>query len=324
MGEYGPAGNLVAFYHYGYGLLNRTDSANNSAWYTYDAIGNICGALTDSGATANRYAYAPFGSLIMSATTVPNPFLAVGEHGVRAVSCGVLDMRARCYLPSLGTFVSEDPLRLGGVMMRGYAFNNPNAYIDPLGLVSWAKLGQGAVQVGGGLLGIGFGAVAGATPLGWVLIGTGAYSLGAGMRNIWESFSESGANVPGGVGEAFGEWAKIDLGWKNGGKVGQFVDIGVDVVTGKALTRARIPSQLGEVVDDTLSAFDYALTTGDALIDLIEETSQIPIPRSYDPNQKIGPVGVGNGRYVAGGVCCRTGSTLRTRRMRPRRHRWSW
>ena len=55
------AGNLMAHYAYGLGLVSRSDTAGSPAYYAFDAIGNTV-ALTDStDAIVNSYTYDPFG-----------------------------------------------------------------------------------------------------------------------------------------------------------------------------------------------------------------------------------------------------------------------
>jgi RHS repeat-associated protein len=49
-----------------------------------------------------------------------------------------VDFRARQYLPSIGRFLSEDPLQLGGgdINLYRYGLNRPSLLVDPLGLSS--------------------------------------------------------------------------------------------------------------------------------------------------------------------------------------------
>ena len=82
VGEYDAAGNLVAHYAYGLGLVSRTDAAGTSAYYAFDAIGSTSVLTNSSGAIVNSYAYDPFGNSLAKSETVPNPFQYVGEYGV--------------------------------------------------------------------------------------------------------------------------------------------------------------------------------------------------------------------------------------------------
>ena len=63
----------------------------------------------------------------------------------------------RTYDPALGRYIQSDPIGLmGGLNTYGYALQNPNKYIDPLGLVSWncksLSMGVSAVAFGGGII----------------------------------------------------------------------------------------------------------------------------------------------------------------------------
>src|ERR1035441_6869201 len=86
----------------------------------------------------NRYSYAPFGGIINSNVSIPNPFESVGEFGVASESFGGTFMRERFYSPSLGRFYTQDPLNLVGGDMNFYRYagNAPTFIEDPMG-ASW-------------------------------------------------------------------------------------------------------------------------------------------------------------------------------------------
>jgi hypothetical protein len=94
-------------------------------------------------------------------------------------------MRARQYDPTIGRFLSPDPLGDGYL----YAHNNPVAYTDPSGLIAWDPLladvaeGAGYVSAGAGIAAVGLGATGIGAPvaaaLGAVALSSGAVSLGA-------------------------------------------------------------------------------------------------------------------------------------------------
>jgi len=138
VGEYDGTGNLLAHYDHGLGLLSRTDSGGNPAYYTFDAIGNVQQLVTSAGAIANAYAYAPFGPLLGSVEAVPNPFQFVGQFGVMKDGNGLNFMRARFQKPPLGGFITPEPL----VAMKAgrneyvYAQNRPVDRTDQSGLMT--------------------------------------------------------------------------------------------------------------------------------------------------------------------------------------------
>ncbi len=141
---YDPRGNLVADvdsngvthkYIYGKGLLAVATSSGRYC-YHFDVTGNTV-ALTDmTQAIVNSYAYEPFGQILSQQETVAQPFKYVGQYGVMAEPNGLYYMRARYYDPSVGRFISEDPIGFAGgdVNLFAYARNNPVKWVDPLGL----------------------------------------------------------------------------------------------------------------------------------------------------------------------------------------------
>lgn len=161
---YDPWGNLVAVadesnniaekFIYGRGLLAMTTS---SALYCYhfDPKGNTV-ALTDmTGTLVNSYAYGPFGEILAQQETVSQPFKFVGQYGVMAEPEGLYYMRARYYDPSVGRFISEDPLGFegGDVNLYAYVQNNPVNLIDPHGLQIDTPI-EGEEDLPGGMNGL--------------------------------------------------------------------------------------------------------------------------------------------------------------------------
>ncbi|SPF44946.1 hypothetical protein SBDP1_520001 [Syntrophobacter sp. SbD1] len=103
--------------------------------YHFNGTGSTA-ALTDmTGAVVNSYAYDPFGQILGQQETIAQPFKYVGQYGVMAEPNGLYYMRARYYDPTVGRFISEDPLGFGGgdVNLSAYVQNNPVNMIDPDG-----------------------------------------------------------------------------------------------------------------------------------------------------------------------------------------------
>jgi RHS repeat-associated protein len=142
---YDPRGNLLAEadgsnhitrkYIYGQGLLAMA-TADARYCYHFNATGSTI-ALTDmSQSVANRYAYEPFGQVLSQQETLPQPFKFVGQYGVMAEPGGLYYMRARYYDPSVGRFISEDPIGFAGgdINLYGYVLDDPVNLVDPFGL----------------------------------------------------------------------------------------------------------------------------------------------------------------------------------------------
>ena len=91
--------------------------------------------MVDATTTANithKYQYDEFGSVTQLQETDINPFRYVGKYGVMYENDHMVFMRARFYDPTIGRFMSEDPV--WSTNLYQYADNNPIVGIDPLGL----------------------------------------------------------------------------------------------------------------------------------------------------------------------------------------------
>jgi RHS repeat-associated protein len=138
VGEYDASGNLIAHYDHGLGLIGRSDPANITVYYNFDALGSTSEITNPSGAILNNYVYDPFGVSLFKSESVANPFQFVGEYGVTYETGGLEFMRTRFYKQELGRFVSEDPIGLKSHNLNLYNYGNnaPLEYTDPTGLRS--------------------------------------------------------------------------------------------------------------------------------------------------------------------------------------------
>ena len=138
VGEFDGSGNLVAHYTQGLGLTSQVDASNNAAFYNFDASGNTVGLSGSTGSYLNSYSYLPFGGILSSTETVPNPFQFDGQNGVMSQGNGLDMMAARFYDPTTGRFLSRDPIGVaGGGNVYAYAKNNPLSSVDPSGLAAF-------------------------------------------------------------------------------------------------------------------------------------------------------------------------------------------
>lgn len=81
------------------------------------------------------YYYSPFGELWQGErATDTNPFRYCGEYHDKET--GNIYLRARYYDPSIGRFISVDPIK-DGTNWYVYCSNNPIAFVDPSGLESY-------------------------------------------------------------------------------------------------------------------------------------------------------------------------------------------
>jgi RHS repeat-associated protein len=112
-------------------IFTRTDSAGTRNFLA-DALGSTL-ALTDStGTVQTQYTYQPFGQTTPNGASSTSTFQYTGREND---GTGLYYYRARYYNPTLGRFVSEDPLRFGGGDINLYAYvrNAPMSFSDPGG-----------------------------------------------------------------------------------------------------------------------------------------------------------------------------------------------
>ncbi|PKN37549.1 MAG: hypothetical protein CVU62_07390 [Deltaproteobacteria bacterium HGW-Deltaproteobacteria-2] len=143
---YDAAGRLLAeandsnvitrYYIYGKGLLAMVTPADQTYCYHFNGVGSTI-AMTDSSKDiVNKYSYDAFGNIASEQEAIYQPFKYVGQFGVMTEPNGFYYMKARYYDPTVGRFISEDPVGFGGgdTNLMAYVGNNPVTGIDPSGL----------------------------------------------------------------------------------------------------------------------------------------------------------------------------------------------
>ena len=197
IGQYNGAGNLIASYTYGLGLLSQT-TASTTNYYQFDGDGSTVGLTNAGSGLVNSYSYLPSGSLLSSTGTAANPFTYLGQFGVTTDGSGLFDMRARSFNPATGQFTTGDPLGQSGsgTNLRAYAGNDPVENGDPIGLYYLT------LNVPTGLPGIGGSA--------GIQVGTDAN----GNFGIYPYYGGyAGANGAGA--SVTGSWGNVTPGWSS-------------------------------------------------------------------------------------------------------------
>ncbi len=119
-----------AEYIYGNGLEARIVNGKTS-YYVADFRGSIVAIVDDNGNVTHKYQYDEFGKVTQKEEADFNPFQFVGKYGVMVLNDHQYYMRARHYDPTIGRFLSEDPI--WSTNLYPYADNNPIMGIDPRG-----------------------------------------------------------------------------------------------------------------------------------------------------------------------------------------------
>jgi len=122
------------YYIHGNGLLYRIKASDNTIQYYHTDIRGSTIAITDHAQNlTHQYTYDEFGNVSNSLEADFNAFRYVGKYGVMYENEDLYFMRARFYKPSLGRFVSEDPVWFANLYV--YSNNNPFVLIDPTGKI---------------------------------------------------------------------------------------------------------------------------------------------------------------------------------------------
>ena len=134
--ELDASGNVVARYTQGAGVDEPLAMQRGSSTYYYqaDGLGSITSLSDSSGVTAATYQYDPYGNALGGTGSITNPFRFTGRE-YDSLETGLYYYRARYYDPSVGRFLSEDPVEFkSGINFYRYVDDNPINATDPSGL----------------------------------------------------------------------------------------------------------------------------------------------------------------------------------------------
>lgn len=113
-------------------FFTRTDGVGSRVLLP-DALGSTVALGDGTGTLQTQYTYEPFGYTTQIGAASTNSYKYTGREDDGS---GLMYYRARYYQPRLQRFISEDPIEFGGRDFNVYAYvhNNPNRFLDPLGL----------------------------------------------------------------------------------------------------------------------------------------------------------------------------------------------
>ncbi len=145
------------------GLLAMAQpAASGGGWtaatYFSDRQGNVTDLVDFGGSNVAHYAYDPFGGRVSAggAWADVNPYQFSSKEYESA--WGLYYYGHRFYNPTLGRWLSADPLQeSGGLNLYGFVSNNPLNSIDPAGLFSWGGVAQFGVLTAATIFIPGFG-----------------------------------------------------------------------------------------------------------------------------------------------------------------------
>ena len=130
------------YYYRGIGLIGYTDYNGNNYVYKKNAHGDISATVDMLGNTVYEYTYDAYGNedtdygmyryggKITPTLTDTNPYRYAGEY--YDLETGFIYLRARYYDPTLGRFISEDPI-CDGINWYSYCAGDPVNFVDPSG-----------------------------------------------------------------------------------------------------------------------------------------------------------------------------------------------
>jgi RHS repeat-associated protein len=162
----------------------RVGLAGATRHFVTDANNNTLRLLDVAGAVTDSYGYEPYGKTTAAGTSGNSQQYTGREND----NTGLYYYRARYYHPTVGRFVSEDPIGLaGGANVYAYVGGNPASNRDPKGLAT--------VFVGGG----------------------GSYVLGAGGEGSGGLYlNTQDGDVGGYLSSGYGWGMNISAGWQAG------------------------------------------------------------------------------------------------------------
>jgi RHS repeat-associated protein len=132
--ETNASGGVVARYSQGLNIDEPLAMLRSSttSYYQADGLGSVTALTNAAGTASQNYTYDSFGNIIATTGSLVNSFRYTGREWDQETS--LYYYRARYYDPTIGNFISEDPIRFGaGVNFYSYAFGDPVKYIDPDG-----------------------------------------------------------------------------------------------------------------------------------------------------------------------------------------------
>jgi len=144
--DFNESGEVLARYLYGEivdDILARYRASDGIAWYLTDHLSTVRDIINNAGELLTTIHYNSFGQILeISDPAFVDRYLYTGREF--DLITGLYYYRARWYDPSLGRFLSQDPIgfRGGDANLYRYTFNGPTNATDPTGLLAITERAQ--------------------------------------------------------------------------------------------------------------------------------------------------------------------------------------
>jgi RHS repeat-associated protein len=219
--ETNTSGGIVAWYTPGVGFRR----AGVPYAYRENGIGSTIQVTNNLGVVVNGYEYDSYGVTYTLQQAMTNPHKFAGKHGYYSDGdSGMQLLGHRYYLPSLGRFLTQDPLgHEAGLNLYQYADQNPLVNLDPDGEQGEAVLTGGLALSGAGAGSPAAGTAMGSNPIGWGVAGIAAATAGAYYASNYLAsryYDVSNVSSPG-RGSGFGVKGAVHTGKRHGGDWGE-------------------------------------------------------------------------------------------------------
>ena len=140
-------GKLLGFTDYIGGIEGIIAPESKTYVVISDNVGNIIKVIDSQGTTMNKYAYSPFGELLVEQEQVT---LNIGFNTKYEDESGLSYYNNRYYSHSLGRFISQDPIfEEGCVNLYSFTANDPLNHWDFLGTSTINVVVPGGVTIDG-------------------------------------------------------------------------------------------------------------------------------------------------------------------------------
>jgi RHS repeat-associated protein len=304
------SGSPIRSYTWGQGIDNLLaitvygDEEPNTYYAVKDHLGSVQALADASGAIVESYTYDAWGNVLTGGqqSAINNRYLWQGRE--YSFVTGLYNFRARWYAPTIGRWLSKDPIGLeGGLNLYVFCGNDPVDFKDPFGHVAWGQVARGGIGAVVNGVGIAAGAVFAETGAGAVVAVYCAYGVGANVGNIINGIRDTPAG-PTGPASALSQGAMLVAGvdpvsstYRNVDYGAQTTDLAIPLIASGGLdwrlvTRpggdpGTLAGTLTRVLQDPQSAtlgarlavgVDAALTAGEGIGSAIRETNKMKCP----------------------------------------------